>query len=682
MLFLFNNPLLLIGLLLILTLMFLLGKQMVKEIHYNHLLAHKKRALRYYDGDVPTNKRLYMIGSLALAPVLVIGLFLGIRLSADDAFVDDQFLQISNGQQIVELQKDFREKYLTSYRNYLFGFAMMEDDFTAVPETDASEDAGGEGSDDYSDTNNQVEGVDEMDNVVTDGKFIYTIQQNKIVITLAYTLEDEYDVLGHYKTITYEDSFNPTGLYIDDDYLVVIGYDYMQYDERQNDDVGLPEGDYYYGYYYQSQVGVKVYDVKNDYTIDHSYLFEGNMIGTRKIEDQLIIITSNYLPYSEEEKINMDEYLPTYYVDEQEFVADYEDVRYIEGSNPNVFLTFYSLNLGTKEVDQSILLGDSAYNLYVSNDNIYLVGSVYMFSPLADVVNLEDPITETKTAIIKLSIDEYDLTFRNLAHIEGFTLNQFSMDEYQGYLRITTTTSRWRFGDGEINNRLYILDEELNIVSELENLGKPGETIQSTRFVGEYAYLITFEQTDPFYVINVADPENPFVEGELEIPGFSAYLQPFGQDFMLGIGFGDSKGGTQGVKISLYDIRDKTNPLVHDEIIFEYSEFGFAYTSVTYNHKDLLLSYAKGLIALPFTSYDDSSESGQYYNSGIMVFHIDDEGMFSFGGFVQHEEDSEENIYVYKSKFIDQYLYTVSNKYIKVSTIEDPLGILNSTEIE
>jgi inhibitor of cysteine peptidase len=662
--------------------MFLLGKQMIREIHYNHLLANKKQALRYYEGNTPSNKKLYAIGSLVLAPILVIGLFLGIRLSQDNDFVDDQFLQISNGKQILELQADFREKYLTSYRTCLFG--AMSEDVNVSPEADGPTDqaGAGEGSDDYSETNNQVQGVDEMDNVVTDGKFIYTIQQGKVIITLAYTLEDEYDVLSHYKTISYEEEFSPTGLYIDDDYLVVIGYEYIPYE--QNPDVsGAPEGDYMYdyGYYYQNRVTVKVYDVTDDFSLDMNYQFDGSLIGTRKIDDQLIMITSNYLPYTEED-VDIDNYLPKYIIDEEEYVADYEDIRYIEGSNPNVFLTFFSVKLGTDEIDQNVLLGDSAYNLYVSNSNIYLVGSVYMFSPLADVVNLEDNITETKTAIIKLSIDEYDLSFQHLAHINGFTLNQFSMDEYEGNLRITTTTSRWRFGDGEINNRLYILDEELNIVSVLENLGKPGETIQSTRFVGDYAYLVTFEQTDPFYVINVADPEDPFVEGELEIPGFSSYLHPFGEDFMLGIGFGDTSGGTQGIKISLYDIRDKTNPVVFDEIIYDYSELGFAYTSVTYNHKDLLLSYAKGLIALPFTTYNYSSETGNYYNSGIMVFHVDEAEGFTFGGFVQHEENSEEDVYVFKSKFIDQYLYTISNKYIKVSTIEDPLNILNSTPLE
>ena len=678
MLFLINNPLVFIGLILILTLMFLLARQMIKEIRYNKLLARKKEKLRYFEGPNGSNKRLYMFGGLALAPVLILGLFLGIRLSQNEEFVDDRFLSISSGQQIIELQKDFQEKYLSTYRNFFFGAVDQE----MAPEADgAGEDGGDQGSDDYSDTNNQVEGVDEMDNVVTDGKYIYTMHQNTVRVTLAFTVSEEYEALSHYKTISLGDNFQANGLYIDEDYLVVVGYTYEEYQTYPDDKEGVPEEDYGYGYYYRSSVGVNVYDVQDDFALESSYGFEGSMIGTRKIGDQLIVITSNYLPYTEEQA-EMDVFLPEYSIDDESFVAEYEDIRYIEGSNPNVFMTFYSVNLGTEEVDQNVLLGDSAYNLYVSNSNIYLVGSVYMFSPLADVLNLEEPVTETKTAIIKLSIDDYDLTFRHLAHISGFTLNQFSMDEHNGYLRITTTTSRWRFDDREINNRLYILDEELKVVSVLENLGKPGETIQSTRFVGDYAYLVTFEQTDPFYVINVSNPLEPYVEGELEIPGFSSYLQPYGNDFMLGIGFGDTKGGTQGIKISLYDIRDKTNPIVFDEIIYDYSAFGFAYTSVTYNHKDLLLSYAKGLIALPFTSYNYSSENGQYYNSGIMVFHVDEVEGLRFDGFVQHEVDSNENVYVYKSKFIDQYLYTISNQYIKVSTIEDPLTILNSLSFE
>jgi uncharacterized secreted protein with C-terminal beta-propeller domain len=326
-----------------------------------------------------------------------------------------------------------------------------------------------------------------------------------------------------------------------------------------------------------------------------------------------------------------------------------------------------------------VILGDSGYNLYVSNENMYLVGRTYYFWPMLDFITTDDPVYETKTAILKVAIGDASVEYVTIGLVEGNTLNQFSMDEYDGYLRITTTEGWW--GD-DINNRLYILDENLEVVSMLENLGKPGEQIKATRFVGEYAYLVTFEQTDPFYVINLSDPENPVVEGELEIPGYSAYLQPLGENYILGIGFGDNSGGTNGLKIAIFDVSDKENPVIlGEEVIFDYSEYGWGYSTATYNHKDLLVSIDKGLIALPFSTYAYSIEDGYSYNSGILVYNFNFTDGLIYSGFVQHDQDSVEDIYVYKSKFISEYFYTISNKYIKVSTLEDVEDILKTVDL-
>ncbi|MFO7969090.1 MAG: beta-propeller domain-containing protein, partial [Candidatus Izemoplasmatales bacterium] len=271
-----------------------------------------------------------------------------------------------------------------------------------------------------------------------------------------------------------------------------------------------------------------------------------------------------------------------------------------------------------------------------------------------------------------------DLEYVTTGTVPGYTINQFSMDEQNSYLRIATTTGWW--GDN-INNRVIVLDENLEEVSRLENLGKPGETIKSVRFVGDYGYVVTFEQTDPFYVINLSNPNNPFKEGELEIPGFSTYLQPLNDTYMLGIGFGDSEGGTNGLKISVYDISDKSNPVVFDEVIFDYEDFGWSWSSARYNHKDLLVDLGKGVIALPFSTYDYSEANGYSYNSGILVYHFDDVDGLEKAGFITHDQNTDEEVYVYKIKFIDQYFYTVSNQYIKASLISDPETILNSVTL-
>ncbi|MCD6482254.1 MAG: beta-propeller domain-containing protein, partial [Candidatus Izimaplasma sp.] len=400
-----------------------------------------------------------------------------------------------------------------------------------------------------------------------------------------------------------------------------------------------------------------------------------------KIDNDLYVVTNNYIPFYIED-VDIDSYLSKYTVNGVETVALYEDIIYVDGLSPDSFTTFYGINLDTTEVDMETVLGDSGYNLYVSNENMYLVGDVYYFWPMVDYVDVEEPVYESKTAIMKVSIGDGEVEYKETGTINGYVLNQFSMDEYDGYLRITTTEGWGK----DTNNRLYILDEDLVVVSKLEKLGKPNEQIKSTRFVGNYAYLVTFEQTDPFYVINLTDPTAPVVEGELLIPGFSTYLQPLGEDFMLGIGYGDNSGGTQGLKISIYDISDKSNPVVFDEIIFDYSEHGWASSTVTYNHKDLLVSLSKGIIALPFTTYN-FNDDGYSYGSGILVYNINLETGFTFNGYVTHavdlaDEESAYDVYVYKSKFIDEYFYTISNKYIKVSTIEDTQTIINSIDLD
>merc|ERR1711879_190075 len=162
----------------------------------------------------------------------------------------------------------------------------------------------------------------------------------------------------------------------------------------------------------------------------------------------------------------------------------------------NNFTTFFGIELDKEEVNMEVILGDSGYNLYVSNENMYLAGTVWMYyETFADEL-VSTEVDETQTAIIKVTIDGSELSYEAYGKVSGWSLNQFSMDEYDGVLRVATT-SGW--GE-EANNRVFLLDENLKEISRLENLGKPGETIQSVRFVEEYGYVVTFEQTDPFYV--------------------------------------------------------------------------------------------------------------------------------------------------------------------------------------
>lgn len=651
--------------------------KMIKEIRLNKLLKMKQTSMRMTQTTHAFHKRMGVLSLSAIAPILILTLILAFGTNAP-VLPDGNVLEIRSNRDIVEIFNAYKDRVRNDGQSPVFS----EDDLEMAPE-----DAGGDqGSDDYSETNVQVQGVDEMDNVITDGKYIYQIQHNQVYITLAYTQSQGSNALSNHKVIDYvnEETLCPsgmyiTGLYVDDNHLIVVGSEYeyfCQADPERDDELTEPfYYDYWYGY--NNNVKVYVYDKNNDFELTSEYDLDGNLIGTRKIDDNIFIITSTYIPYQQED-IDVEPYLPFYENNGTLTTAEFSDIVYVNGTTPNSFTNFYALDLDNEHVDLEVVLGDSGYNLYVSHNAIYLVGNIYSYISDTNEEDEEVWTYENKTAIQKISIDDADLEFEAVGMIPGYTLNQFSMDEKDGYLRIATTSGWW--GE-EINNRVFVLNEDLEEVSRLENLGKPGETIRSVRFVGDYGYVVTFEQTDPFYVINLSDPANPFTEGELEIPGFSTYLQPLSDDYMLGVGFGDSEGGTSGLKISVYDISDKTNPFVFDEVIFDYAEFGWAWSSATYNHKDMLVSLAKGIIALPFSTYDYSETDGYTYNSGILVYNFDETDGLSKSGFVSHETDSDENVYVYKIKFIDQYFYTISNKYIMASLISDPETIINSVNL-
>lgn len=172
--------------------------------------------------------------------------------------------------------------------------------------------------------------------------------------------------------------------------------------------------------------------------------------------------------------------------------------------------------------------------------------------------------------------------------IPGTPLNQFSLDVYQGNLRIATTTSNNFAGGGNSTNDVYILNSDLRIVGSITDLGLT-ERIYSARFVEDKGYLVTFRQIDPFYVLDLSDPKNPKKVGELKIPGYSSYLHPISKDKIVGVG---QEG--PNVKISLFDVSDPANP---NEISkYDMSEY---WSDVAGNHHAFLLDDAHKVFFMP-----------------------------------------------------------------------------------
>lgn len=187
-----------------------------------------------------------------------------------------------------------------------------------------------------------------------------------------------------------------------------------------------------------------------------------------------------------------------------------------------------------------------------------------------------------KREIQRTYIVKVDLNLEPVAdgEIAGRLLNQFSMDEYSGYLRVATT-----FGD---ENDLYVLDSKLNVVGSIQGYGRD-ERIYAVRFIGDRGYIVTFRETDPFFVIDLSNPENPEIKGELKIPGFSSYLHPISEHLILGIGREEGY-----VKISMFDVSNPERPEEKSRYLLKES-----WSEVLGNHHAFMIDQKHGIFFLP-----------------------------------------------------------------------------------
>ena len=250
----------------------------------------------------------------------------------------------------------------------------------------------------------------------------------------------------------------------------------------------------------------------------------------------------------------------------------------------------------------------------------------------------------TSTVIVK--IDARTLAVAQTGTIPGTLLNQFSLDEYKGYVRAATTFSGsggvllgLGGGSSESGNDVYILDEKLNITGSVKDLGL-GERIYSARFVEDKGYLVTFRQVDPFYVLDLHDPKNPVRAGELKIPGFSSYLHPITKDLVLGVG----QEGSQ-VKLSLFDVSNPANPVEKDKYLL--SEY---WTDVSNNYHAFLLDGKHEIFFLP-------ASRGGY--------------VFSYSGNTLKLKIAISDIQARRALYINDYLYVVGDSKIVVYNEQD-----------
>jgi len=455
-------------------------------------------------------------------------------------------------------------------------------------------------TEDVSQTNTQVIWVDEADIVKTDGNYHYYYNQTQQAV---FIVEVNWSELELVRKIKLPKSFYSVELYIDENRLSIIASSYSQADYSKR------------GYYIDrnTKTYTIVFDTGNKQKPELIKLYssDGNYKSSRKIGDYLYVLSTNYFNYPyynissvDDIEIDAEKFLPKKldisktdntslqnltiqwktlpYKARSWDVADCKNISYSFPSEETIkngwfnpgynIVSVINMRDISREVETKVIAWSNS-EIYMSQDNLYMTEGIWSTDRFNCPPNAICAMPffwggTQNTLVHKLNIDAQNILYHASALVPGSPLNQYSLDEYNWNFRIIT--SQW---SPELSTGLYILDNNLQSVSSLTNLA-PGESFRSSRFIGNKLFLVTFEQIDPLFAIDLTNPSQPEVLWELKIPGFSTYLHPYDDTHLIGLWYDtqiNQWGGTQtaGVKVDLYKINydKKCGDSVENEVI-------------------------------------------------------------------------------------------------------------------
>ena len=417
------------------------------------------------------------------------------------------------------------------------------------------------GEADFSQTNVREAGVDEGDVVKTDGSYLYILKSSgsvRIVDIRGTKMKEIAKIQPEKLNESIED------LYLDGDRLMLVTTGYESSMEEA-------ESDMYTVNRYQ-YTALTVYDITER---EHPEMAgritqEGDYRQSRKKGDYVYLLTQ-YSP-SLGDSFEDSSVMPL--VNEQKLAIS--DVYLPDQTSQSDYLVASGINIQDPEnVISSKAIVSGAADFYMSSDNLFICNN-----------NWNDG--KSSTEILRFACEDGEITAGAMCELPGFLNDTFSLDEYQGYLRVLLTED----SNGE-SNSLYILDADMQVTGAIRDLAD-GETIRSARFMGTMAYFVTFRQTDPLFCADLSDPDNPQILSELKLTGFSSYLHPYGEHLLLGVGYEaeEETGSQTGVKLSMFDISDPSQVEELDKYVIK----GASYLPSDYNYKAILADGEKNLI--------------------------------------------------------------------------------------
>ena len=553
---------------------------------------------------------------------------------------------------------------------------------------------GTESTSEYYKNNDQVEGVIEGDIVRTDGKYIYILSEEKFDVRIVKADNDKLTQIGEIEYKEYM-GFEETNyrvcsnaqMYVNNNKIIIIDnvykyQDYISTDTNDGTNSTASYEDCVYGDNKEYTI-VLEYDISdiNNPVFENKVMIDGLPISSRMSGDNIYLVAEKSVNTCIYSKEDVDEQLEKIitdcmpHINDEEISAD--DIYGIgDTSNYHSYEIIVALDISDKirVTDKCAIMGSTS-NMYVSKNYIYTFSTYYDENDMEN--NTKD--NSSRTQIIKTAYGDGEVEPYATGMVNGSILNQFSADEYDGYLRVVSTFEEYNYqtvvyngmetndiamlNDNSTTNAVYVLDDKLNTCGSIEGLAED-ERIYSARFMGDKGYFVTFRQTDPLFVVDFSKPETPVILDELKVTGFSSYLHPWSNSMLVGIGEeANDQGRTTGTKISMFNISDLTDIYEQSKIVEENSY------SYNYDYKNILIDSDKNLIGFGLQKWHND------YSDCDNVFELYRYENSEFNKVLEYNYYLEEVSYMYctyRGLYIGDYLYIVTiDKGIQAINLND-----------
>lgn len=463
------------------------------------------------------------------------------------------------------------------------------------------------GREEYADTNKQEEGVDEADIIKNDGRYLYQIIRNADY-SRAIQIVDTQDGL---KEVARIDGFdNISELYVWKDKLVLFESCWAEEAAEEKSENKVCDDVAWLGTPFQKVYVYNIEDRENP-EVEHIFTMKGDYLDSRVTEGYLYCFLTNNVN-NLESRTEYENYVPV--LENKAMAAS--SIYLPEEAQSSSYVVMVSIDLNNpKELKDIKAIVSSADRVYVTGSNIYVADSIY-----SEKGEKEGTYSD-KTNLFRFSYQNG--VFRKEAEgtVKGILLDDMAINESDGYLRMAVTVHSYKktkiiddileevIGYETTNttkdNSLYVLNQELELVGKIEGLAEE-EQIYSARFMGDTGYFVTFRQVDPLFSVDLSDPENPKILGELKISGFSEYLHFYNENLLLGIGMeaDEETGRTEGMKLSMFDVSNPADVKEQDK--YNLSEYD--YSEGLYNYKAVMIDTKKNLFGFMAEGWDGENK--------------------------------------------------------------------------